>query len=59
VIVVVGLFVVVVVVVLEVVLLQELKTDVVTSSNVAATMSHFLLNLFNNSYFSFLLFPSL
>ena len=57
--VVVGLFVVVVVEVVDVVLLQELKTVAVTSSNEAVTMSHFLLILFNNCYFSFILFPSL
>ena len=49
------------VVVVEVVvaLLQAVKTTAVTSNNDVRTMIHFLLNLFNNSLFSFLLFPSL
>jgi hypothetical protein len=50
---------VVVVVELEVVLLQAVNTEEVTNSSDTAAMSHFLLNLFNNSFFSFTLFPSL
>ena len=47
------------VVVVEVVvaLLQAVKAIAVTSNNDVRTMIHFLLNLFNNSLFSFLLFP--
>ena len=46
------------VVVMEVVvaLLQEVKTKAVISSIDVRTMIHFLLNLFNNSIFSFSLF---
>ncbi len=49
----------VVVVVVVTVLLQAVKTIAVVSSNDDRTMIHFLLNLFNNFLFSFLLFPSL
>ena len=54
-------WVVVVEVVVEVVvvLLQAVKTTAVTSNNDVRTMIHFLLNLFNNFLFSFILFPSL
>ena len=37
-------------------LLQAVKTTAVTSNNDVKMMSHFLLNLFNNVLFSFLLF---
>jgi hypothetical protein len=47
------------VVVVVVALLQAVKTIAVTSNNDVRTMIHFLLNLFNNFLFSFLLFPSL
>ena len=40
-------------------LLQAVKTTAVISNNDVRTMIHFLLNLFNNFLFSFLLFPSL
>jgi hypothetical protein len=46
----------VVVSVVVTVVLQAVKAIAVTSSNDVKTMSHFLLNLFNNSFFSFLLF---
>jgi hypothetical protein len=49
----------VVVVDVVVALLQAVKATAVTSNNDVRTMIHFLLNLFNNSLFSFLLFPSL
>ena len=45
------------VVVVVVALLQAVKAIAVTSNNDVRTMTHFLLNLFNNSLFSFLLFP--
>jgi Na+/H+ antiporter NhaD/arsenite permease-like protein len=40
-------------------LLQALNTEVATNSNAVKPMSHFLLNLFDNLRFSFLLFPLL
>jgi hypothetical protein len=40
-------------------LLQAVNIIAVTNSNDVRTMIHFLLNLFNNFLFSFLLFPSL
>jgi hypothetical protein len=45
--------------VVVVALLQAENITAVTSSIDATTTSHFLLNLFNNYLFSFLLFPSL